>query len=79
MPPIPTNTVFALNAQVAGRTLASLPTDTVVFFETSKSGWNQSGGAELITTKSIGAAVAFADGRALVVDAAEVGNLRWSP
>jgi hypothetical protein len=78
-PSIPTNTVFALNAQVAGREVKSLPADTVVFFETAARGWNRSGGAELLAKKTSGVAVAFADGRALLVDPAECDKLRWAP
>jgi hypothetical protein len=78
-PAVPTNTLFALNAQVAGQSVRSLPPDTVVFFETATPGWNRSGGAELLARKTSGVAVAFADGRALLVDPAEVATLRWAP
>jgi hypothetical protein len=78
-PTLATNTLFAMNAQVAGRKLMSLPTDTVVFFETATAGWNLSGGAELLAKKTSGVAVAFADGRALLVDPVEAGKLRWAP
>lgn len=78
-PDVPTNTLFALNAQVAGRALTNLPPDTVVFFETASRGWNQAGGPELLAKKTTGVAVAFADGRALLVDPAESGKLRWNP
>ena len=78
-PDVPTNTLFALNAQVAGRALTNLPPDTVVFFETASRGWNQAGGPELLAKKTTGVAVAFADGRALLVDPAESGKLRWKP
>jgi hypothetical protein len=53
--------------------------DTVVFFETSNTAWNQAGGPELLAKKPEGVAVAFADGRALVVPANEVAKLRWKP
>jgi len=79
----PTNalsTVFALNAQVAGHAFSrELPGDVVVFFETSKSGWNQTGGAELMAKRTEGLAVAFADGRALIVPPDDASNLRWKP
>ncbi len=78
-PTTPSNTVFALNSRVAGRALTSLRGDTVVFFETSKPGWNQAGGSELLARKDGGAAVAFADGRALIVDPSESASLRWVP
>jgi hypothetical protein len=73
------STAFALNAQVAGRALSTLPPDTVIFFEAAKAAWNQAGGPELLVKKEEGAAVAFADGRALVVDPGHVAGLRWAP
>jgi hypothetical protein len=78
-PTTPSNTVFALNSGVAGRALRTLPGDTVVFFETSKPGWNQAGGAELLAKRDRGVAVALADGRALFVDPRETTGLRWAP
>jgi len=71
--------VFALNSAVSGRKLMDLPSDTVVFFETPNSGWNQSGGPELLAQKSLGVAVAFADGRALLVDPEQTDTLQWNP
>jgi hypothetical protein len=81
-PVTPTNTVFALNTQVAGRTFS--PTnrvagDVVVFFEAAQPGWNLAGGAELLTAKANGIAVALADGRALLVTREEATKLRWTP
>jgi RNA polymerase sigma factor (sigma-70 family) len=78
-PTTPSNTVFALNARVAGRALRSLPSDTVVFFETPNPGWNQAGGSELLPTEDKGAVVAFADGRAVIVDPSGRATLRWVP
>lgn len=79
-PTTPTNTVFAINAKMAGRAYSrSLPSDTVVFFEASNPGWNQAGGPELLAERAEGVAVAFADGRALIVPPAEVARLRWTP
>lgn len=78
-PAVPTNTMFALNAQAAGRERAKLPADLVLFFETAKPGWNRAGGAELLAKKASGVAVAFADGRALLISPDEAGNLRWKP
>jgi hypothetical protein len=78
-PGVPANTVFALNAQAAGRALASLPRDLVVFFETPKPGWNQAGGPELLARNESGVAVAFADGRALLVPPDQTAKLRWNP
>ena len=78
-PGVPSNTVFALNAQAAGRALTSLPRDLVVFFETPRSGWNQSGGPELLAKNEGSVAVAFADGRALLVPPDQTAKLRWNP
>jgi hypothetical protein len=78
-PAIPADTIFAMNSQVAGRSVRKLPSDTVVFFETAARGGNRSGGAELLAKKTSGVAVAFADGRALLVDPAEAAKLRWAP
>jgi len=78
-PATPTNTLFALNAKTAGRALPDIRGDTVVFFEAANAGWNQSGGAELLAANLDGVAVAFGDGRALIVSPAEAANLRWAP
>jgi len=81
-PETPTNTVFALNSRVAGRTYSkteSPPSDVVVFFETSTPGWDRAGGPELLASNGDGVAVAFADGRALIVSPTEARNLRWDP
>jgi len=78
-PAVPTNTVFALNAQVAGLDRSAVSASTVVFFETGTPGWNQSGGVGLLARKPAGIAVAFADGRALLVSPDEVAALRWAP
>ncbi len=81
-PVTPTNTVFAINAQVAGRRYSrtDMPGgDVVVFFETSQPGWNRAGGPELLAENPDGVAVALADGRAMVVTPTEAANLRWNP
>ena len=80
-PSTPTNTIFALNSKMAGRAYSprSMPGNVVVFFETSAPGWNQAGGPELLARKPEGVAVAFADGRALVVPPGEIAQLRWVP
>jgi hypothetical protein len=81
-PNTPTNTVFALNSRVAGRAYSKterLPGDVVVFFETPNPGWNQAGGPELLASNPEGVAVAFADGRSLIVPPTEAANLRWNP
>jgi hypothetical protein len=79
-PVTPTNTVFALNSQMAGRAYTKgIRGDTVVFFETLTPGWNQAGGLELLAKKTEGVAVALMDGRAMIVPAADVPKLRWAP
>lgn len=79
-PVTPTNTFFALNTKVAGQAISrTMNGDTVVFFETANPGWNQAGGAELLAANPEGVAVAFADGRALIVSPAEAASLRWTP
>jgi hypothetical protein len=79
-PSTPTNTVFALNSQMADRAYSrKLPGNVVVFFEADHAGWNLAGGPELLARKTNGVAVAFADGRALIVPPAEIANLRWLP
>jgi hypothetical protein len=79
-PAIPTNTVFALNTNVAGKAFSrNVGGDTVVFFEAANAGWNLAGGAELLAANSDAVAVGFADGRALIVSPAEAAGLRWTP
>ena len=79
-PVTPTNTVFALNSRMAGHPLSrSMRGDTVVFFQASHPGWNQTGGPELLAKKAEGVAVGFLDGRALIVSPDEVAQLRWTP
>ncbi len=79
-PAIPTNTIFALNTNVAGRAFTrDTSGDTVVFFEAANTGWNQAGGADLLASNPDGVVVGFADGRALIVTPAEAASLRWTP
>ena len=55
------------------------PGDTVLLFETT-GGWNQYGGAEILTLDNHGGkgcCVLFNDGRVGFVAAEEVGRLRW--
>ena len=79
-PVTPTNTVFAINSQMAGRSFSrGMHGDTVVFFEASRPGWNQAGGPELLAKRAEGVAVAFLDGTALIVPSGEVAQLRWTP
>ena len=60
-------------------TRPTLLPDLVVFFETPKPGWNQSGGPELLARKDSGVVVAFGDGRALLVPPDQTAKLRWNP
>lgn len=79
-PAIPTNTMFAINTNLAGKAFTrDISGDTVVFFEAANAGWNLAGGAELLAPNSDGVAVGFADGRAMIVLPAEAANLRWTP
>jgi hypothetical protein len=79
-PVTPTNTVFALNSRMAGHAyVRGIRGDMVVFFEASSPGWNQAGGPELLAEKAEGVAVAFMDGRAVIVPPGEIVKLRWAP
>lgn len=85
-PSTPTNTQFALNANLAGRAYSkkeimsgAIPARTVVFFETDRSGWNRAGGPELLPKEADAIAVAFADGSASVVSSADAALLQWTP
>jgi prepilin-type processing-associated H-X9-DG protein len=55
------------------------PATTVLFFE-SNPGWNQSGGAELLTTQNHngGCNVLFCDGHVDFVRAEKINDLRWT-
>ncbi len=84
-PSTPTNITFALNARMAGRAFTReemkagrIPGDTVVFFESAKAAWNQTGGIELLPTAGT-LAVALADGTARIVTAGEAERLPWEP
>ncbi len=73
------NVFFAVNSKMAGRAYTpGFPSDLVVFFETSKPGWNQAGGPELLAKKTEGVAIGFADGSATIVPPDEVPKLRWT-
>ena len=79
-PVTPTNTVFALNSQLAGHAYTrGMRSDTVVFFETSNPGWNQAGGPELLAKKTEGVAVALLDGRAFILSHDDAVKFNWAP
>jgi hypothetical protein len=72
---------YALNRRVAGRTLSSIPPDTVMIFETGN-GWNASGGQDdLLPDSPHGRqfVIGFADGSVQQVPADELPTLRWEP
>lgn len=55
------------------------PKEVVLLFETTK-GWNQFGGAEILTTenhRNKGCNVLFNDGRVKFVITGDIGKLRW--
>ncbi len=81
-PLTPTNITFALNSAVAGRIYSrtNRPAgDVVVFFETSRLGWNLVGGAELLANRPEGVVVALADGSSSLMTPDQVAKLRWTP
>jgi hypothetical protein len=81
-PVAPTNISFALNSAVAGRIYSKTNRpagDVVVFFESSRPGWNLVGGPELLAKRPGGVVVAFGDGSSSIVTPAEVARLRWKP
>jgi hypothetical protein len=72
---------FGLNARIAGRTLSSIPPDTVLLFESS-AGWNFTGGAKDVVPRpphGRNYVFCFADGSAREVPADELPTLRWEP
>ena len=70
---------FALNPN----TKPDSPGDTVLLFST-KGGWNQSGGLEILSTKNYlqidrdGCYVLFNDGRVEFVKTKDIGKLKWN-
>ncbi len=72
---------FGLNARVAGRTLSSIPPDTVLLYETSE-GWNTSGGTNNVIANPVHGrkfTFGFADGSVREVPKEELAELRWEP
>jgi len=57
------------------------PPETVLLFETQESGWNLSGGPELLSTENHGGSgcnIVFNDGSSTYVKTEEIPNLKWS-
>lgn len=72
---------FAYNAKLSGMDEAKVSPQTVLFFE-AESGWNVSGGMELLLSKPRQPGtyvVGFADGSVQQISASRVRTLRWDP
>ena len=72
---------YAFNAALSGMRDADVAPDTVMIFE-SDSGWNASGGKELLAKQSRHSktyVVGFADGSVQQVQEARLSQLRWNP
>ena len=74
---------FALNKKVAGKKVADVDPRTVLLFEVEGgSGWNESGGPELMMSRSRHGrtvVVGLADGSVQQLQAQQVSTLRWNP
>jgi hypothetical protein len=76
-----TQSGFAFNARLAGKTLSSIPPDTVLVFE-SDGGWNATGGPESVVSRpphGRSYVFGFADGSVRQVERDELPQLRWEP
>jgi hypothetical protein len=72
---------YALNKNIAGAKLKSIPSNVVFLFETSVAK-NPAGGPELMNTNNYpvkGCLVLFADMNVAFVRAEDFNNLRWTP
>lgn len=72
---------FAFNAKLAGKTLSSIPPDTVLIFESSGA-WNFTGGPEAIVARpphGRSYVFGFADGNVRKISRDEMPQLRWEP
>jgi len=70
---------YAMNKNVEIRGTAS-PPDMVLLFETT-SGWNQSGGPDILTTdnhQGEGCNIVFVDGHVQFVKTKDLNNLKWT-
>jgi hypothetical protein len=74
---------FAFNANLDGMDSSKVSPDTVMIFE-SDTGWNASGGPELMASparyrRGRETIVAFADGSVQEISISQLGTLRWNP
>ena len=72
---------YAFNSALAGLAEQDIAPDTVMFFE-SDTGWNASGGKELMITQprhNNTFVIGLADGSVQQMRAAQVAQLRWNP
>jgi hypothetical protein len=72
---------YGFNQRVAGRTLSSIPPDTVMVFE-AEGGWNYVGGPDDLLAEPVhgqSLIVGFADGTARQVPPEDLAMLRWEP
>ncbi len=79
--PTPGRCSYAYNAKLSGMDEGKVRPDTVMFFET-ESGWNISGGIELLLPKPRQQGtyvIGLADGSVQQIPAARVRTLRWDP
>lgn len=73
---------YGFNSQVAGRTVADVNRNTVLFFELDQGGWNITGGRELARQAVRGnrpMVVGFADGHVEVLPRDRFSQVRWEP
>jgi hypothetical protein len=72
---------YGFNRSVVGRTLSSIPSDTVTVFEIS-GGWNVTGGQDALVSRSPHGrtfVIGFADGSVRQVSEDALQTLRWEP
>ena len=72
---------YVLNKNILGMKASEIPPDVALLFE-GPIGWNQVGGAELLTTayhKDEGVCVSFADLSVKFVPSRELASLKWKP
>lgn len=76
-----TKSGYAFNANLAGKTLSSIPPDTVLIFE-SEAGWNATGGPQSVISRPPHGRTyvfGFADGSVRDAERDELPQLRWEP